>query len=132
MEIIMIIDNVLVYTEDKEFVKGGIVLENDTIKSVYKDSEKIKVDNNEIIDGNGAFAIPGLIFFISYICNTNYAIHYILTSGLTINLYKIIIHFLNNKYFYAQSFSLLYQIIINKEYNANEIFIIYFLAEVEK
>jgi N-acetylglucosamine-6-phosphate deacetylase len=61
MEIIMIIDNVLVYTEDKEFVKGGIVLENDTIKSVYKDSEKIKVDNNEIIDGNGAFAIPGLI-----------------------------------------------------------------------
>ena len=45
----MIIDNVLVYTEDKEFVKGGIVLENDTIKSVYKDSEKIKVDNNEII-----------------------------------------------------------------------------------
>ena len=57
----MIIDNVLVYTEDKEFVKGGIVLENDTIKSVYKDSEKIKVDNNEIIDGNGAFAIPGLI-----------------------------------------------------------------------
>ncbi len=57
----MIIDNVLVYTEDKEFVKGGIVLENDTIKSVYKDSEKIKVDNDEIIDGNGAFAIPGLI-----------------------------------------------------------------------
>ena len=57
----MIIDNVLVYTEDKEFVKGGIVLENDTIKSVYKDSEKIKVDNNGIIDGNGAFAIPGLI-----------------------------------------------------------------------
>ena len=57
----MIIDNVLVYTEDKEFVKGGIVLENDTIKSVYKDSEKIKDDNNEIIDGNGAFAIPGLI-----------------------------------------------------------------------
>ena len=36
-KIVMVIDNVLVYTENKEFVKGGIVLENDTIKSVYKD-----------------------------------------------------------------------------------------------
>lgn len=57
----MVIDNVLVYTENKEFVKGGIVLENDTIKSVYKDGEKPQVDNDKVIDGNGAFAIPGLI-----------------------------------------------------------------------
>lgn len=57
----MVIDNVLVYTENKEFVKGGIVLENDTIKSVYKDGEKPQVDNDKLIDGNGAFAIPGLI-----------------------------------------------------------------------
>jgi N-acetylglucosamine-6-phosphate deacetylase len=61
MEIVMVIDNVLVYTENKEFVKGGIVLENDTIKSVYKDGEKPQVDNDKVIDGNGAFAIPGLI-----------------------------------------------------------------------
>ena len=47
--------------ENKEFVKGGIVLENDTIKSVYKDGEKPQVDNDKVIDGNGAFAIPGLI-----------------------------------------------------------------------
>lgn len=57
----MVIDNVLVYTENKEFVKGGIVLENDTIKSVYKDGEKPQVDNDKVIDGNGVFAIPGLI-----------------------------------------------------------------------
>lgn len=57
----MVIDNVLVYIENKEFVKGGIVLENDTIKSVYKDGEKPQVDNDKVIDGNGAFAIPGLI-----------------------------------------------------------------------
>lgn len=57
----MVIDNVLVYTENKEFVKGGIVLENDTIKSIYKDGEKPQVDNDKVIDGNGAFAIPGLI-----------------------------------------------------------------------
>ena len=57
----MVIDNVLVYTENKESVKGGIVLENDTIKSVYKDGEKPQVDNDKVIDGNGAFAIPGLI-----------------------------------------------------------------------
>ncbi len=57
----MVIDNVLVYTENKEFVKGGIVLENDTIKSVYKDGEKPQVDSDKVIDGKGAFAIPGLI-----------------------------------------------------------------------
>ena len=64
----MVIDNVLVYTENKEFVKGGIVLENDTIKSVYKDGEKPQVDNDKVIDGNGAFAIPGLIDLHFYGC----------------------------------------------------------------
>ena len=45
---------------DPEFSKESVNVSKQ-LKSVYKDSEKIKVDNNEIIDGNGAFAIPGLI-----------------------------------------------------------------------
>ncbi len=57
----MVIDNVLVYTENKEFVKGGVVLENDIIKSVYKEGKKPQVACDEVIDGKGTFAIPGLI-----------------------------------------------------------------------
>lgn len=62
----MIIDNVKVYTEEKTFVKGGIVLDGDKIKSVYTEAEKpdfgkLQTASGDILDGNGAYAIPGLI-----------------------------------------------------------------------
>ena len=36
----MIIDNVKVYTEEKTFVKGGIMLDGDKIQRVYAEEEK--------------------------------------------------------------------------------------------
>ena len=56
----MIIDNVKVYTEEKTFVKGGIILDGDKIQSVYTEAEKPQFDE-EVLDGKGAYAIPGLI-----------------------------------------------------------------------
>ena len=35
----MIIDNVKVYTEEKTFVKGGIMLDGDKIQRVYTEEE---------------------------------------------------------------------------------------------
>ena len=35
----MIIDNVKVYTEEKTFVKGGIMLDGDKIRRVYAEEE---------------------------------------------------------------------------------------------
>ena len=57
----MIIDNVKVYTPEKKFVKGGIILDGKTIKKVYTEKETPDLRENEVIDGNGSYAIPGLI-----------------------------------------------------------------------
>lgn len=73
----MIIDNVKVYTETGTFVPGGIVTEKDKITEIYTEQErknmfkKMNIDTEtemqkeklagNIIDGNGAYAIPGLI-----------------------------------------------------------------------
>lgn len=73
----MIIDNVKVYTEAETFVPGGIVTEKDKITEIYTEQErenifkKLNIDTEaemqkeklagNIIDGNGAYAIPGLI-----------------------------------------------------------------------
>ena len=57
----MIIDNVKVYTPEKKFVKGGIILDGKTIKKVYTEEETPDLRENEVINGNGSFAIPGLI-----------------------------------------------------------------------
>lgn len=73
----MIIDNVKVYTEAGTFVPGGIVTEKDKITEIYTEQErenifkKMNIDTEaemqkeklagNIIDGNGAYAIPGLI-----------------------------------------------------------------------
>ena len=57
----MIIDNVKVYTEEKTFVNGGIILDGDKIQSVYMEEEKPQFGEQEVVDGNGAYAIPGLI-----------------------------------------------------------------------
>ena len=57
----MIIDNVKVYTEEKTFVKGGIMLDGDKIQRVYVEEEKPQFGEKEVLDGEGAYAIPGLI-----------------------------------------------------------------------
>lgn len=81
----MIIDNVKVYTEAGTFVSGGIVTQGDRIIEIYTEAEKeeifkkmniemqhfttqhtttkCSVQNgiDNILDGNGAYAIPGLI-----------------------------------------------------------------------
>lgn len=56
----MIIDNVYVYTPNKTFVKGGIILVGNCIQSVYEEKDTPKL-NEEVIDGKGNYAIPGLI-----------------------------------------------------------------------
>lgn len=56
----MIIDNVYVYTPNKTFVKGGIVLVGNCIQSVYEEKDTPQL-NEEVIDGKGSYAIPGLI-----------------------------------------------------------------------
>lgn len=56
----MIIDNVYVYTPDKKFVKGGIILKGEQIQAVYEAKDTPKFEE-EVFDGNGAYAIPGLI-----------------------------------------------------------------------
>ena len=73
----MIIDNVKVYTESGKFVLGGIITQGDTITAVYTEKEKevtlkkmnMTADSSvqkeklteNVIDGKGAYAIPGLI-----------------------------------------------------------------------
>ena len=56
----MIIDNVYVYTPNKTFVKGGIVLVGNCIQSVYEEKDTPQL-NQEVIDGKGNYAIPGFI-----------------------------------------------------------------------
>ena len=51
----MIIKNVKVFTEDKNFKTGEIYIKNDIFV------ENLDTFNEDILDGGGAFAIPGLI-----------------------------------------------------------------------
>ena len=57
----MIIDNVKVYTPDQKFVEGGLVLDQDRIEAVYTNETKPDLSGKEVLDGEGAYAIPGLI-----------------------------------------------------------------------
>ena len=57
----MIIDNVKVYTPDQKFVEGGLVLDQDRIEAVYTNETKPDFSGKEVLDGEGAYAIPGLI-----------------------------------------------------------------------
>ena len=50
----MIIKNVNVYTEDKKFEKGEIIIEDGKFQSTSSDS-------SQIIDGEDCYAIPGLV-----------------------------------------------------------------------
>lgn len=56
----MIIDHVKVFTEDKKFTDGGIVIKNGTIKQVYTERKRPQTED-EVLDGKGMYAIPGLI-----------------------------------------------------------------------
>lgn len=51
----MIIKNVKVFTEDKKFVDGEVVIENG--KFCRTSTE----DDNEVVDGKGCYAVPGLV-----------------------------------------------------------------------
>ena len=57
----MIIDNIKVYTPEKTFIKGGIILDGKMINKVYIDKERPDLQEKEVINGNGSYAIPGLI-----------------------------------------------------------------------
>lgn len=57
----MIIDNVKVYTPDQKFVKGGLILDHDRIETVYTNEYKPDLTGKKVLDGKGAYAIPGLI-----------------------------------------------------------------------
>lgn len=55
----MIIDNVKVYTEEKTFVKGGIMLDGDKIQRVYAEEEKPQFGEEEVLDGDGCICNSG-------------------------------------------------------------------------
>ena len=66
----MIIKNVKVYTEEQKFVPGEIVVRGDRIAEVHAEGEEgltgtESLENEEaedaVVDGEGAYAIPGLI-----------------------------------------------------------------------
>lgn len=60
----MIIKNVNVYTEDKTFERGMIIIRNGIFEEIVLGAEHvipIKQGAYEIIDGEGAYAIPGLV-----------------------------------------------------------------------
>nr|WP_295270287.1 N-acetylglucosamine-6-phosphate deacetylase [uncultured Blautia sp.] len=56
----MIIDHVKVFTEDKKFTDGGIVIKDGTIEQVYTEGNRPQTED-EALDGKGMYAIPGLI-----------------------------------------------------------------------
>ena len=56
----MSIDHVKVFTEDKKFTDGGIVIKNGTIEQVYTEGKRPQTED-EVLDGKGMYAIPGLI-----------------------------------------------------------------------
>lgn len=57
----MIIKNVYVFTEEKTFAKGEILIENGLFQAIKTDGTLFAHADEEVIDGGGAYAIPGLI-----------------------------------------------------------------------
>ena len=49
----MIIDNVYVFTPDKAFVKGGIILDGDKIRQVYEEKDVPQL-SGDVLDGKAA------------------------------------------------------------------------------
>ena len=57
----MIIRNVKVYTESKTFEDGVIMIRNGVFDQVLTGPDSAGADDSEILDGEGCYAIPGLI-----------------------------------------------------------------------
>ena len=57
----MIIRNVKVYTESKTFEDGVIMIRNGVFDQVLSGPDSAGADDSEILDGEGCYAIPGLI-----------------------------------------------------------------------
>lgn len=62
----MIIKNVKVYTEEKVFADGAVVIKDGRFDKVLTDGEDVQAAagacaEEDVIDGEGAYAIPGLI-----------------------------------------------------------------------
>lgn len=57
----MIIRNVKVYTEEKEFVDGEIVIHDERIETVGPAAGNASAALDDILDGESCYAIPGLI-----------------------------------------------------------------------
>lgn len=66
----MIIDHVKVFTEDKKFTDGGIVIKDGTIEQVYTEGNRPQTED-EVLDGKGMYAIPGLIDLHFHGCKGN-------------------------------------------------------------
>lgn len=60
----MIIKNIKVYTEDKRFADGAIVISGEKITKILLGKESVQTADDageKVLDGKGAYAIPGLI-----------------------------------------------------------------------
>ncbi|MCI5530403.1 MAG: N-acetylglucosamine-6-phosphate deacetylase, partial [Blautia sp.] len=57
----MIIRNVKVYTESKTFEDGAIMIRNGVFDQVLTGLDSGGADDPETLDGEGCYAIPGLI-----------------------------------------------------------------------
>lgn len=58
---VVIIKNVHVFTEEKTFAKGEILIEHGLFQAIKTDGTAFAYADEEVIDGAGAYAIPGLI-----------------------------------------------------------------------
>lgn len=56
----MIIKNVQIFTEDKTFIPGSIVIEDGRFKSVLADTDAVD-EQADVLNGEGCYAIPGMI-----------------------------------------------------------------------
>ena len=60
----MIIKNIKVYTEDKTFADGKIIIREGVFEEVIigqTTASDLELQDTEIVDGKGCYAIPGLI-----------------------------------------------------------------------
>lgn len=55
----MIIKNVKVFQESGKFEQGNIIIKDDIISEITQ--EEIQATDDKVVDGNGAYAIPGLV-----------------------------------------------------------------------
>lgn len=60
----MIIKNIKVYTEDKTFAEGKIIIQDGVFEEIIigqTTASDLELEDTEIVDGKGCYAIPGLI-----------------------------------------------------------------------